>query len=252
MARALHRTHATRATHATFWRSLQTLTFTRLAIALVLLAYLNVGSEAWRVAAPRLYTETCVAYLISGGVFALLALYRRRHFLIQVGVQVALDLAVIAMLYSAAGGIASGLAILFLFPLAGAAILAPRLLALFAAALATLVVIGHSGFQLLALEGESAPLLQSGVYGAIFFALVLVAGSLAQRLIRQEELAARHGADLAIQQAINRIVMADVGDGILVVGADGRVFTSNPAARRMLGLDSDEQGADDKLALASA
>jgi len=62
---------------------------------------------------------------------------------------------------------------------------------------------------------------------------------LARKLIGQEELAARHGTDLKIQQAINQIVIADVLDGILVAGRDGRVFTGNPAARRMLGLDGD-------------
>ena len=50
----------------------------------------------------------------------------------------------------------------------------------------------------------------------------LVVNRLAARLIGQEELAARHGADLKSQQAINRIVIADVDDGILVVGRDGR------------------------------
>ena len=239
------------ATHATFWRSLQTLATTRVAIVLVLLVYLVLGSQV-SVDAQRLYRETCMAYLIGAGVFAMLAWYRRRHFLLQLGAQVALDLAVISMLYVAAGGMRNSLAVLYLFPLAGAAILAPRLLALFAAALATLVVIGHSAFQVLAQTGETAQLLQSGVYGAIFFALVLVVGGLARRLIRQEELAARHGADLAIQQAINHIVMADVGDGILVVDAGGRVFTTNPAARRMLGLEAEDDAIDGAFTLAAA
>jgi two-component system sensor histidine kinase PilS (NtrC family) len=39
--------------------------------------------------------------------------------------------------------------------------------------------------------------------------------------------------------------MADVGDGILVVGPDGEVFTSNPAAQRMLALAG--EGIDFKL-----
>ena len=39
--------------------------------------------------------------------------------------------------------------------------------------------------------------------------------------------------------------MADVGDGILVVGTDGQVFTSNPAAQRMLALAG--EGADFRL-----
>jgi two-component system sensor histidine kinase PilS (NtrC family) len=61
-------------------------------------------------------------------------------------------------------------------------------------------------------------------------------------LIGQEELAARAASDLqCIQQAINGIVMADVGDGILVLGRDGRVFAANPAARRMLGLEADPE-----------
>ena len=226
---------------AAFWRSLQTLTFTRIVIALVLLVYLRFGNEDMR-DAPHLYGETCLAYLIIAGVFAMLALYRRRHFLLQLSAQVAFDLAVISVLYAATGGMRSSLAILYLFPLAGAAILAPLLLALFAAALASLFVVGHSTVRLLANDGENAHLLQSGVYGAMFFALVLVVSGLARRLIRQEELAARHGADLAIQQAINHIVMADVGDGILVVGAGGDIVTSNPAARRMLGLESAAAG----------
>ncbi|MFL6710385.1 MAG: sensor histidine kinase [Massilia sp.] len=226
---------------AAFWRSLQTLTFTRIVIALVLLVYLHFGNDASR-STPQLYADTCLAYLIIAGAFAMLAVYRRRHFLVQLSAQVALDLAVISVLYAATGGMRSSLAILYLFPLAGAAILAPLLLALFAAALASLFVIGHSALHLLANDGENAHLLQSGVYGGMFFALVLVVSGLARRLIRQEELTARHSADLAVQQAINHIVMADVGDGILVVGASGEIFTSNPAARRMLGLEGEAAG----------
>lgn len=237
-----------RSTRASFWRSLQTFTFTRIAIALVLLVYLSLGSgDGAQLHGARLYGETCVAYLICGGIFAMLALYRRRHFLVQLCAQVALDLAVISMLYAVGDGMRSSLPILYLFPLAGAAVLAPLLLALFAAALASLVVIGHSIFQTLALGGDSAHLLQSGAYGAVFFALVLVVNGLARRLIGQEELAARRGADLAVQQAINRIVMADVGDGIVVVDAAGQVFTTNPAARRMLGLADGDAAAEARI-----
>jgi two-component system sensor histidine kinase PilS (NtrC family) len=74
--------------------------------------------------------------------------------------------------------------------------------------------------------------------GIAFFAVVWLVNRLAARLIGQEELAAQRGVDLQVQQAINRIVIADVGDGVLVVGADGRIHTANPAARRMLGMDA--------------
>ena len=218
----------------TLWRSLQTFTVTRIVIALVLLLYLGVDLESGQLRPDPVNTETCVFYVAAAALFALAARWQRR-FLIQLGVQIGIDLAVISLLYIAAGGMRSGLGILYLFPLAGAAILAPLLLALFSAAVATLFLLGLNLWQLV-VEGRDPPLMQAGLFGAAFFAGVLVVNRLAARLLKQEELAAQRGADLRIQQAINEIVIADVGDGILVVGEDGAVFTGNPAARRMLGL----------------
>ncbi len=59
---------------------------------------------------------------------------------------------------------------------------------------------------------------------------------LAARVINQEELAQQRGQALQVQEAINRLVIADTGDGILVVGRDSAVQISNPAAERMLGV----------------
>jgi two-component system sensor histidine kinase PilS (NtrC family) len=233
----------------TFWRSLQTLNVTRIVIALVLVLYLSFDGKGARPHSPHLYAETCVAYLVAAVLFGVLTLWWRRRFLFQLGCQIACDIALISLLYLSGGGASSGLAILYLFPLAGAAILAPLVLALFSASLVTIILIGESAWQVLFGRGE-APLLQSGVYGASFFATVLLVSRLAAKLIGQEELAARRGADLNIQQAINRIVMADVGDGILVVGHDGLVFTSNPAAQRMLALAG--EGVDFRLSETAA
>jgi two-component system sensor histidine kinase PilS (NtrC family) len=233
----------------TFWRSLQTLNATRIVIALVLLLYLSFDSRGTRPGSPQLYAETCMAYLVVAILFGMLTVYWRRRFLYQLGAQIAFDIAVISLLYVSAGGARSGFAILYLFPLAGAAILAPLLLALFSASVVTLFLLGQSAYQVLLHDGET-PLVQSGVYGAALFAVVLLVSRLAAKLIGQEELAARHGADLKIQQAINRIVMADVGDGILVAGPDGQVFTSNPAAQRMLALAG--EGADFKIGEAAS
>jgi two-component system sensor histidine kinase PilS (NtrC family) len=219
----------------TFWRSLQTLNATRIVIAVVLLLYLSFDSKGPRASGQYLYAQTCFSYLVAAILFGMLTVYWRRQFLVQLGAQIALDVSVISLLYISGGGMRSGLAILYLFPLAGAAILAPLVLALFSASLATLFVIGESAWQAFVRDAEIS-LIQSGIYGAAFFAVVLLVSRLAAKLIGQEELAARRGADLRIQHAINRIVMADVGDGILVVGRDGQVFTSNPAAQRMLNL----------------
>ncbi|WP_227470222.1 PAS domain-containing sensor histidine kinase [Massilia sp. YMA4] len=218
----------------TFWRSLQTLNATRVVIALVLLVYLSIDSQG-AYGGDALYARVCGSYLVLSVLFALTAARWRHRFLVQLLSQVACDLAVISLLYVAGGGVRGGLAILYLFPLAGCAILAPLLLALFCAALVTLFLLGDSVWRILNLAGDPA-LLQAGLFGAAFFAVVLLVNRMAARLIGQEELAAQRGLEIGVQQAVNRLVMSHAGDGIVVVGPDGQILAGNPAAQQMLGV----------------
>lgn len=228
----------TGASRDTFWRSLNAMNATRVVIALVLLLYLTFDRSD-RTTAVLLYAETCMVYVIAAVLFSALTFYVRRRFLLQVSVQIAVDIAIISTLYLAAGGARSGLVILYLFPLAGAAILAPLVLALFSASLVALFLLAETVYQVF-IGDRTTPLMQAGLYGMVFFAIVLVVSRLAEKLIGQEELASRRGIDLKIQQAINQIVIADVEDGILVAGRDGRVFAANPAALAMLGLSGED------------
>jgi two-component system sensor histidine kinase PilS (NtrC family) len=219
----------------TFWRSLQALNITRVVIAAVLLAYLSLDGHGLRASGLAAYAQICLAYVLLSIGFALLTGYARRRFLLQLLVQIACDLTVISLLYLAAGGLRSGLAILYLFPLAGMAILAPLTLALFSASLVALFMVGQSSWQTLFSDGD-AMLLQAGLYGGAFLAVVMVVNRMAARLIGQEELAVRRGVEISVQQAVNRLVMAHMSDGIMVLGADGQVHAGNPAAQQMLGL----------------
>ncbi|MYM83130.1 PAS domain-containing protein [Duganella sp. FT50W] len=223
------------ASRATFWRSLQTLNATRVVIALLLLAYLSLGNRA------GLDRSICLLYLALAIGFALSALFVRRRFMLQLLSPIACDLAIISLLYLAGGGIRSGLAILYLFPLAGLAILAPLLVALFCASLVSLFLLGDSAWHLLLADTSERDIMSAGLYGAVLLAAVLVVNRLAARLIGQEALASRRGVEIAVQQAVNRLVMANIGDGILVVDPQGQVHASNPAAQRMLGLAGLEQ-----------
>jgi two-component system sensor histidine kinase PilS (NtrC family) len=231
-------TALSRESRETYWRSLHAMNGTRVVIAVVLLLYLTFDRKDHS-SGYLLYAETCITYLVAAVGFGMLGWYVRRRFLFQVVLQVLVDIAVISLLFLAAGGVRSGLVILYLFPLAGAAILAPLVFALFSASLVTLFLLGQTIYQVF-LGDRDTPLMQAGLYGAVFFAIVMVVSRLAARLIGQEELASRRGIDLKIQQAINQIVIADVEDGILVVGRDGHVFAGNPAALFMLGLSGHE------------
>ena len=234
-----------RGTRATFWRSLQTLGATRIVIALVLLVYLSFDGRGLRASGHYLYLWICLAYLGLALGFALMAVYMQRRFLVQLLVQIACDLAIISLLYIDGGGLRSGLGILYLFPLAGTAILAPLVLALFCTALVALFMLGAGVLQVLDLTAGDGNLLllQSGLYGAAYFAAVFVVNRMAARLIGQEELAIRRGVEVGVQQAVNRLVMANVADGVLVVDAEGRIWAGNPAAQQMLGLTGPELGA---------
>ena len=227
----------------TFWRSLQTFCITRIVISALLLLYLGYGrGKDARQLEAILSWEPGAAYLSLAFAFAVLSFYLRRRFMLQLLAQLGVDILVISKLYIAAGGASSGLAILYLFPLAGCAILAPMVIALFAASVATFVMLGESSYHaLLSGNGLSGTTSQAGLYGAAFFVAVFTINRLAVRLIKQEDLAARRGLDLRMQEAIHRLVVADMADGVLVVGPETEVYSANPAVERMLGCRFESQ-----------
>ena len=123
---------------------------------------------------------------------------------------------------------------LLVLPVLMAGILTPRLLALATAATVTLVLLGTAWFS--RPIGVDATLLmtQAGLAGSGFFVVTVLAGEMARRLAR-EEMSARGSLEMARQQAqLNRLVIEEMQDGVLVVDRDGRVRAANPAARLLL------------------
>ncbi|WP_243656714.1 sensor histidine kinase [Paucimonas lemoignei] len=224
------------ASRDTFWRSLQTFSLTRVVIAIVLLIYISLNGKKTFLEMDRLFDLAAgLIYLLLALGLIVLATNFKRRFLLQLLSQILIDVAVISVLYISAGGGKSGLAILYLFPLAGCAILAPLVWALFFTSLVSLILLGENAFRL-ATESAEVSISQAGLYGAAFFAAVVVINRLAAKLIHQEEIAAQRGKDLQLQEAINRMVIADMDDGVLVVSSGGTILTANPAAERMLGI----------------
>ncbi|MBX3634562.1 MAG: histidine kinase [Rubrivivax sp.] len=155
---------------------------------------------------------------------------RRRQWLATIGV----DLLAFALLHWLEAGASFKYAALLVLPVLMAGVLTSRLLALGTAAGVALMLLAVAG--LTAPLDSQAPglLLQSALAGLGLFLITLLSGELAGRLAR-EELAARGSLALARQQAqLNRLVIEEMADGVLVVDRRLRVRAANPAARALL------------------
>ncbi len=224
---------------ASFWTSLRYFCVTRLVIAAVLLGASIYGGERISVGAqdPGLFARTAVTYAVLAATFGYLAATRQRHFYVQLGAQLFIDVVGLTLLMSASGGTRSGLALLMLLPIAGSAILSPALLAIGFAAVCSLAILAETLWRAMKYDEPSSTLVLAGLFGVASFAIAIVMNRLAARLIVQERIARQRGYDLRAQIEINRLVVADMQDGVLILAADGTPRAANPAALRMLGLD---------------
>ena len=182
---------------------------------------------------------TLVLWLVPevlGGVAPHGTRLRRRHWFATIG----LDLMVFSALHLVTSGGALNYSALLVFPALMAGVLTPRLQALGVAAAGTLGLLAGAALE----NAAEAPLAltQAGLASAGLFVVVLLAGELAARLAREER-SARGSLELARQQArLNRLVLEEMQEGVLVVDRRGRVRAANPAARALLG-DSEASGA---------
>ena len=124
---------------------------------------------------------------------------------------------------------------LLVLPVLMGGLLTRRHVALATAAASTLVLL--LGAWLARLERGDAllPLTEAGLAGAGMFVIALLASELAQRLAREAH-SARSSLALARQQTqLNRLVIEEMTDGVLVVDRRGKVRAVNPAAHVLLG-----------------
>jgi two-component system sensor histidine kinase PilS (NtrC family) len=232
------------------WRTLEYFATTRVIVASALV--LGAAAFGFRAAGGSGGLQSAVllglGYFVASALFAGLALYVHRYFKPQVFGQLALDLAAITTLVIAGGGVASGWVILYLLPLAGAALLLPTLQVFFICSVAVLALLIDAVLRSLNPNSADSLLFQAGIFGAALFAVSALLRALSARLASQEKLARSRGRDLQNQLAINRLVIAQMDEGVIVVDRAGRVRANNRAARRMLGLESSAQLTGERLA----
>ncbi|XHS80216.1 PAS domain-containing sensor histidine kinase [Burkholderiaceae bacterium UC74_6] len=152
------------------------------------------------------------------------------HWLASIG----MDLAIFSLLHIQEGPTGISYSALFVLPMLMAGVMSPRLMALATAALAALVVLGVAALAVWRGNDSGLRMTQAGLVGSGFFVVTLLASEMASRLAREER-AARGSLDLARQQAqLNRLVIDEMQEGVLVVDRSGRVRAANPAARGLL------------------
>lgn len=123
---------------------------------------------------------------------------------------------------------------LLVLPVLMAGVLTPRIMALATAAIVALALLVIASWGVLRGGDITLLMTQAGLAGSGFFVITLLAGELAGRLAR-EELTAKGSLELARQQAqLNRLVIEEMQEGVLVVDRRGRVRAANPAARALL------------------
>ncbi|HTT10157.1 MAG TPA: HAMP domain-containing sensor histidine kinase [Burkholderiaceae bacterium] len=226
------------------WRTLEYIALIRVLIVstlvLVIAAFGPPLGEAGAAGAPRLLAVG-LAYFVFAASLAILALFVRSNFALQLGAQLAIDLIMISILLALGGGVRGGIMIFYLLPLASAALLLPTIAAFFVCSLAVLVLLIDSLLRGLQPGVQESVVFQAGLYGAALFAITGLLGLLSARLSVQERLATRRGRDLENQLEINRLVIAQIDQGVLVVDGETRVRANNRAARLLLSLHPEAQ-----------
>ncbi|CAJ0729202.1 MAG: histidine kinase dimerization/phospho-acceptor domain-containing protein [Ralstonia sp.] len=221
------------------WRLLRYFAFSRAAVALVLLLFVMVPREH-NEAAGLPNSEALLSLTLPYLAMALLILaaagWWRTRFQFRVRLDVVLDLLFLGLAYATLSRLSASVAMVLLVPVLAAGALTSLLFALFTAAVASIVVLTDPFLQMLN-DGVIAPgLASAGLYGLVYMMAASMMYGLSHRQVAQERLTIARERELRLQQLVNRLMVYDMQDGVMLVRADGRVVAANPAAAMLLGV----------------
>lgn len=219
------------------WKSLRTLCTVRVLIAAAVVFAMITGGPVFQAVPLRV----ALVYFAMALLGLLVTWAYTRHYVEQLALSISTDLVAIAAMVALAPT-GEGVSLLFFFPVAGAALLTELPMALFVAAVASLIVLVDAAMR--QLGGAEVSYTQTGALGATMFAVAWLLNRLAERVIAQERLVSMKNAELQAQVRVNRAVINEMRQGILLVSQDGHVRAANPAARSVLDLDRPELTGD--------
>lgn len=221
-----------------FWRSLKQLNAFRFFLAIVL-AFAAGFSEQLHLLIPRhlgLLLLVGLGYLFAAVMFRQFLRARRPEFERQLVAQLMTDILVIACFMHFGGGNETGLGLVLTVSMAAAGLHPQTRITLFLAALASLAVLLQQSLVAVGPGNDitggymRAAMLSVGFFTVAGISHVLAKGALGAASIASEK--SREAADMA---RINAKVIQELPNGVLVLGANGRVLQFNHQAERLLG-----------------
>ena len=149
--------------------------------------------------------------------------------------QLAGDVFFLALMMIAGGSTSSALPILLFPQLAASGWLLRTQTGFFHAAFATFMLLGLQMWRAAGGGASGAELFQTGLICFGYFATVGIAVALGRYTKASEDLAAQRGIDVANLEQVNRLIIQDMQDGVLVVDLNGVVRGHNAQVTRLLG-----------------
>jgi two-component system sensor histidine kinase PilS (NtrC family) len=145
------------------------------------------------------------------------------------------DIFFIALMMIAGGSTGAPLPILLFPQLAASGWLLRTQTAFFHAALAAIVLLSLEAYRAFGGDIRGPQLFQTALICLGYFAMVGIAVVIGRYTTASEELAAQRGIDVANLEQVNRLIIQDMQDGVLVVDLTGVVRGHNAQVTRLLG-----------------
>ena len=181
-----------------------------------------------------LYSWVSFAFLVLAMVWLVASWIERRGFLRQVSLQIYSDTIIIILLMHACGGIANGLGMLLIIPVAIAGLLTEQAKAILYASLASIGLLVEHVYSLINIPGYTGTSTQVGILGISLLATAIVTHKLMLRVRSSEQLIQQRERDVALLSALNQEVIENLQAGVIVLNRDDQIRHINQAALDML------------------
>ncbi len=220
------------------WKTLAVYSLYRVTLAtfLTTLYYLHVGPSLLGKSNSDLYSLVSGIYMILTVLACIGVYYRWPKFPTQAQTQVFIDIVVLTLLMHASGGMSSGMGLLVAVALAAGGLLIGGRCALVFAALSTISLFAEQVYSDISHTFSTTSYTYTGMMGALFFALSLLALELAKRAEQSDAIAARKSMELADQEQLNTHIIRQLQSAIIILDKNEHIHTMNQSALRLFGI----------------